>query len=311
MSMSFSKLIVVVIGGASPGIKETWPFIAAGRDMLPFPLAIQCFSQDQADRIMKLQIGTIKFIERNSPRTIFETLATLKEDIAGIFPNHEEFYSIVYGRKVGIFLDRPTAMAQVNGLEIRKFQKFKTLIEALRFMIFKGDICDDDSQLDSTSFSCNTNSLVTIHQSSASQRQHRVPQPAGFQQLAARFEQLQVTSPSPYQSAGSPSPSPPIALHYTRSLSGITGTVFIGESHNFDLDSPPAGVLGIAAEKYLFAHGYQASAIWSIIHAFREANSSQDFTHYPCARGMPLLEAEYLFELISGRDVYLPDGVTI
>lgn len=133
----------------------------------------------------------------------------------------------------------------------------------------------------------------------------------GFQQLAAQFEQLQVTSPSPYQSAGSPSPSPPIALHYTRSLSGITGTVFIGESHNFDLDSPPAGVLGIAAEKYLFAHGYQASAIWSIIHAFREANSSQDFTHYLCARGMPLLEAEYLFELISGRDVYLPDGVTI
>lgn len=104
------------------------------------------------------------------------------------------------------------------------------------------------------------------------------------------------------------SSSQPIIRHYNRSLSGITGTVFVGESDIVDLDSPPTGVLGPAAEKYLFAHGYQASAIWSIIHAFREGYSIQDFTNYICARGMPLLEAEYIFELISGHDIYLDDG---
>lgn len=125
----------------------------------------------------------------------------------------------------------------------------------------------------------------------------------GLQQLAARFEQLQVTAPD--------NSSPPIIFHYNRSLSGITGTVFVRESHNTDSDSPPAGILGIDAEKYLFTHGYQVSAIWSVIHAFREGYSSQDFTNYLCTRGMPLLEAEYLFELISGCDVYLCDSVLI
>ncbi|KAG1790328.1 uncharacterized protein HD556DRAFT_1242477, partial [Suillus plorans] len=75
---------------------------------------------------------------------------------------------------------RSMAIAQVNGLEIRKFQKFKTLIEALRFMIFKGNIPNDESQLTSTGLTCDTKSFVMIHQSSTSQRQRRVPQPAGM-----------------------------------------------------------------------------------------------------------------------------------
>ncbi|KAG2093706.1 uncharacterized protein F5147DRAFT_779220 [Suillus discolor] len=307
--MSSSKLIVAVLGGPSPGIKEAWPSITSGHDTDPFPLAIQCFSQDQADRIMRLQNYTVKFIEGNSPSTIFATLAIFKEDITGFFPNHEEFFSIVHGWKVGIFLDRPMALAQVNGLEIQKFHKFKTLIEALHFMIFKGNIPNDESQLTSTGLTRDTKSFVTIHRSSTSQRQHGVPQPASLQQLATQFKQLQVKSPTSYQSIDSS--SLPIVFHYNRSLSGITGIVFVGESDNINSDSPPAGVLGIDAEKYLFAYGYQASAIWSIIHAFREGHSSQDFTNYLCTRGMPLLEAKYLFELISGRDVYLCDSAFI
>ncbi|KAG1832769.1 hypothetical protein EV424DRAFT_1533453 [Suillus variegatus] len=249
--MSSSKMIVAVLGGPSPGIKEAWPFVTSDHDACAFPIAMQCFSQDQVDRIMRLLDGT-------------------PEDIAGFFPNHEEFYSIIYGWKV-------------NGLEIRKLQKFNMLIEALRFMIFKGNIPNDESQLTSTGLTCDTKSFVTIRQSSTSQRQRGVPQPAGLQQLAAQFEQLQVTAPD--------NSSPPIIF-----------TI---------IDSPPAGILGIDAEKYLFTHGYQVSAIWSVIHAFREGYSSQDFTNYLCTRGMPLLEAEYLFELISGCDVYLCDSVLI
>ncbi|KAG2369300.1 hypothetical protein BDR07DRAFT_1477305 [Suillus spraguei] len=130
-----------------------------------------------------------------------------------------------------------------------------------------------------------------------------------LQQLSTQFEQLQVRSPSPYCSLSSS--TLPIILHYNRSLSGITKTVYVGESDSIGIDSPPAGILGIAAEKYLFAHGYQVSATWSIIHAFREANSSQDFTNYLCARGMAMLEAKYIFELISGCAIYLDDDVII
>ncbi|KAG1729164.1 hypothetical protein EDB19DRAFT_1913535 [Suillus lakei] len=114
--------------------------------------------------------------------------------------------------------------------------------------------------------------------------------------------------PSPSTTSSSPS----VVLRHNRSLAGITGTVLVGEEiDGMDPDTPPVGVLGVTAEKYLNSHGYQASAVWSIIHAYREGYCSQDFTNYICARGMPLLEAEYLFELISGWSVYLVDDAVI
>ncbi|KAG2363363.1 hypothetical protein BDR07DRAFT_1483728 [Suillus spraguei] len=108
------------------------------------------------------------------------------------------------------------------------------------------------------------------------------------------------------------SSSPSVILRHNRSLAGITGTVLVREEiDDADPDIPPIGILGVAAKKYLNLHGYQALAIWSIIHAYREGYCSQDFTNYICARGMPLLEAEYLFELISGQSVYLVDHTMI
>ncbi|KAG2029492.1 hypothetical protein BDR03DRAFT_1018317 [Suillus americanus] len=306
---------------------------------------------------MKLQNSLVKFIEGNSASSIVDTLAS-STDITSLFPHHTEFYSIVYGRRVGIFLEKTTALMQVNGLQICKFHKFNTLLDALKYMILKGGpVRDVESQ---------HNLPQRTRHVSTPPRHRIVPQDAVLQQLSSAFEEqlhVHISSDSAPRSVSSspstalplpiilhhrtrsnagtisqspsmaalpvilrhntrsnagavsicPSPSttsssPSVILHHNRSLAGITGTVLVGEeTEDMDPDTPPVGVLGVAAEKYLNSHGYQASAVWSIIHAYREGYCSQDFTDFICARGMPLLEAEYLFELISGRSVYLVD----
>lgn len=109
------------------------------------------------------------------------------------------------------------------------------------------------------------------------------------------------------------SPRPPPWIHHrVRTLAGVVGSVpvtdDIGTDDAQDLeDFPPWGILGDSAERYLQAHGYKVSAVWSIIHAFKDAFGPDDFMAYVCPKGMPVLEAAYIYELISGRDVWLRD----
>ncbi|KAG2361658.1 hypothetical protein BDR07DRAFT_1485616 [Suillus spraguei] len=278
---------------------------------------------------MKLQNSLVKFIKGNLASSIIDTLAS-STDITSLFPHHTEFYSIVYGRRVVYFLK---TLMQVNGLQICKFHKFNTLLDALKYMILKGG------------------PVRTLNLSTTSLKGHVMcPLLQGIvlylkmQQLSSAFEEqlhMHISSDSaPRSVSSSPStalPLPVILHHHTRSNAGTIsqspsmvalpvilhhntrsnagavpcwhyGTVLVGEeTDDMDPDTPPVGVLGVAAKKYLNSHGYQALAVWSIIHAYREGYCSQDFTDFICARGMPLLEAEYLFELISGRSVYLVD----
>ncbi|KAG2117888.1 uncharacterized protein F5147DRAFT_768029 [Suillus discolor] len=71
-------------------------------------------------------------------------------------------------------------------------------------------------------------------------------------------------------------------------------------------DFLPRGTLGDSAERYLQAHGYKVSAVWSIIHAFKDAFGPDDFMAYVCPKGMPVLEAAYIYELISALDPTKP-----
>lgn len=89
-----------------------------------------------------------------------------------------------------------------------------------------------------------------------------------------------------------------------RTLSGIVGEVKYSNDDVDEDDYPPEGILGLAAERYLKAHGYKASAVWAIIYAFNQSWGPQEFVSRLSPKGMPILEAEYLFELISGRDIW-------
>ena len=47
--------------------------------------------------------------------------------------------------------------------------------------------------------------------------------------------------------------------------------------------------------------------MWAILYAFNELYGSQEFVSHLSAKGMPILEAEYMFKLISGCDIWLTE----
>jgi hypothetical protein len=96
---------------------------------------------------------------------------------------------------------------------------------------------------------------------------------------------------------------------FVRSLAGIVGEEYSPPDPNFrnSEDYPPRGLLGLAAERYLEAHGYKGSAMFHILLGFKEAYSALDFVNYICPRGIPQAEAVYIYELISGSDIGCDD----
>lgn len=90
-------------------------------------------------------------------------------------------------------------------------------------------------------------------------------------------------------------------------LLGIAGEVKNPEDDVNQEGYPPPGVLGLAAERYLRAHGYRASAMWAILYTFNRSYGPQEFVSHLSTKGMPILEAEYMFKLISGCDIWLTE----
>jgi hypothetical protein len=101
----------------------------------------------------------------------------------------------------------------------------------------------------------------------------------------------------------SPSRSYRAVLKYTRTLSQIIG-VITDPAVLADLErqSTPAG-LGVAADAYLDAHGYDASVKLHIAHAYRSSNDVDRFLTYLCSRGMAHAEAQWLFNYISSDNL--------
>lgn len=91
-------------------------------------------------------------------------------------------------------------------------------------MIFKGNIPNDESQLTSTGLTCDTKSFVTIHQSSTSQRQRGVPQPAGMFFFHSSYSLwLFHKVYSSLQLDSSSFKWPPLTIHHRPSFSTIIG----------------------------------------------------------------------------------------
>lgn len=61
-------------------------------------------------------------------------------------------------------------------------------------------------------------------------------------------------------------------------------------------DSSP---LGVRANNYLWAHGYQPGSIRLIQRAYESANGIDDFTTELGDAGVPIAEGRYIFSLID------------
>ncbi|KIK33060.1 hypothetical protein CY34DRAFT_18626 [Suillus luteus UH-Slu-Lm8-n1] len=317
-----SVIYCFIIGGDSPGCKTKRPFIAASRTSPPFPLAVYCTQAEQVSAISAVQ-PLVSELDLTQPLDYIAATLGQSPTVASILSNHDRFYPVVYGRHPGVYLSWENAEPEVTGCGIRKFQRVKTFADSLVFMITKGEhhAVDDLPALKLPSPSLRM--LSPKHEFPSLQSLGGKAQLTSAADLRLNFAMhdmsiSQTVDRSSNNSSSSRSlphahsslHSPSYIHHLVRTLAGVVDSVSVatqtstGDAHGSE-DFPPSGILGIDAERYLHAHGYKASAVWSIIHAFKDAYGPDDFMAYVCPKGMPMLEAAYIYELISGRDVWL------
>ncbi|KAG0708174.1 hypothetical protein DFH29DRAFT_871091 [Suillus ampliporus] len=218
---------------------------------------------------------------------------------------------------------RENAEPEVTGCDIQKFQHVKTFADSLIFMIMKGTYHAVNDLPVPALPSSSLQTLSPKHKFPSLQplggKAHDTSTSAADCGLSSAMHDMSISQTVDQSSdrsssscslphARSSSQSPPYIHHLVRTLAGVVDSVSVAAQTNTgnvcDLeDFPPPGILGIDADRYLHAHGYKASAVWSIIHAFKDAYGPDDFMAYVCPKGMPVLEAAYIYELISGRDV--------
>ncbi|KAG1797980.1 hypothetical protein EV424DRAFT_1546419 [Suillus variegatus] len=221
--------------------------------------------------------------------------------VASVLSSHDRFYPVVYGRHPGVYLSWENAELEVTGCDIRIFQHVKTFADSLVFMIMKGayHTVNDlpvlglpSSSVQMLSPKREFPSLKTfggkVHDASTSATDLNLSSAMHNMSIVQTVDQSSnrgSSSRSLPPARSSPRP-PPWIHHRVRTLAGVVGSVPVTDD----------------IERYLQAHGYKVSAVWSIIHAFKDAFGPDDFMAYVCPKGMPVLEAAYIYELISGRD---------
>ncbi|KAG1807732.1 hypothetical protein EV424DRAFT_1543714 [Suillus variegatus] len=306
-----------VLGGQDPGIADAHPFIASGHTAPPFPLVVVCESIMQAQHVMTLQSFINSLGQQVSQTSLIDALLQ-SEALQAIFTHCKQFYPVVYGRNVGIYLSWEVALQQVNGRQIWKFKKTKTFIEAIEFMLTKGNVSMPALPTflpPHAAMSRATPSWSNIHASSRTTTSS-VPgsckQKQGVTDTADALSMLSLDVEDACQppiSQPTQPKQPCMIYRYVRSLTGIVGEEYGPPDPNIrdSEDYPPRGLLGLAAEKYLDAHGYKGSAVFHILLGFKEAYSPLDFVNYICPRGIPQAEVIYIYELISGSNIGCDD----
>lgn len=78
------------------------PWIEAGTESPPFPVAIKCDSRDESSQVLSLQ----PLIKKLAERPIDEIVARLisSKEVAQVIPSRETlFYAVLKGYRVGIY----------------------------------------------------------------------------------------------------------------------------------------------------------------------------------------------------------------
>ncbi|KAF9242902.1 hypothetical protein BU15DRAFT_43619, partial [Melanogaster broomeanus] len=322
------------------------PFIASGSKTPPFPIAIYCHSDNHVSQMTELN-ALIEKIDLNKPTlTIATSVANVtgsmfpdhdrwypvaKGRYTGIYVDWDDALPEVNGRsdwhfqRVATFCDtlvfmitkgKITEAANIppQGSDVQTAElSDQPMLPALQ--VYRPNPPKRHSS------STTKPSLTPMPELSLTPSFKRLSVQSGS---ASRTSSLRSTVSS--VSPSTISNSPPYTLHtarvteqqpsaragvpvfcFIRSLQGVVGQIVSAKDDLPESDYPPYGILGFPAEKYLKVHGYKASAVWSIIYAFKESYGPHHFITLLCLKGMPQLEVEYLFELITGRGLFLSE----
>ncbi|KAG1902814.1 uncharacterized protein F5891DRAFT_1185944 [Suillus fuscotomentosus] len=228
----------------------------------------------------------IKSLSQQVPPISVTDSLLQSQALKAIFSHHTPFYPVVCSRNVGIYLTWEVASRQVSRQQVRKFKKTRTFVEAVEFMLTRGNKTTPTQSISlplCAPVSPTHPSSLKLHISSRTMARPSVTQPTN---------------------------SEPCKIYcLTRSLAGVVGEEYgpPDPSIRSSEEYPPCGLLGLAAEKYLDAHGYKGSTIFHILLGFTEVYCASYFVDYVCPRGVSQAEAIYIYELISSPDTWWED----
>ena len=139
------------------------PMIVSRKTNPPFPLAVQCRTQDEANSVLQLQplIAKLEAIRPSLDLIALAGSLAYSEEIAGLNVGDgiTTFYAMYFGNRIGIFLEkyvfsstydivvknyillnsRALANTAISGAKVQGMLKFSTFREALYFMVSKGN----------------------------------------------------------------------------------------------------------------------------------------------------------------------------
>ncbi|KAG1781486.1 hypothetical protein EV702DRAFT_1041995 [Suillus placidus] len=261
LTISTKMVAFAVLGGRDPD-----PFIATGKTAPAFPLIVACESTKQAQHVMTLQ-PFINMLSQQVLQTNFVDALLQSDALKAIFPHRTPFYPVVYGRSVGIYLSWDAALQQVNGRQIRKFKKTRLFVEAVEFILTKGNEPMPTQPTLPPLYAPATPSRSKIHVSSRTMAGTVPALCRPKQSVTDAADALSTLSldigDAPQPSISQPTqPGPHTIYRYIRSLTGIVGEEY----------SPPDPSMRNSED-------YKGSAVFHILLGFKEAYCPLDFVN--------------------------------
>ncbi|KAG6884739.1 hypothetical protein C0992_005851 [Termitomyces sp. T32_za158] len=138
--METARPRIVVLGGASPGLRESMPFLTRGKHHPVFPLPVKCLSSDDAKRINRLQAFVQRLVEEELDLESMQNRIWRSLFISQFVG---PYWAVFLGRIPGIYSEWEGPNNAATQLEVSKSHfascsEFSTFCGALIFMVSKG-----------------------------------------------------------------------------------------------------------------------------------------------------------------------------
>ncbi|KAJ7444119.1 hypothetical protein B0H11DRAFT_1931281 [Mycena galericulata] len=136
-----SLKIYTVLGGESPGVVSTAPFLGDKQPSPILPIIIKCTSHPEANAAFGLQNLFKRFGHdkaEQQPEDFAREISASRQ-ILDLFAASGPFYAVYKGKGSRAIYVKNYPQDQVHGVVSPKFQRFESIKDALVYMVLRGD----------------------------------------------------------------------------------------------------------------------------------------------------------------------------
>ncbi|KAG6895143.1 hypothetical protein C0993_010076 [Termitomyces sp. T159_Od127] len=197
--MDSARPRIVVLGGPSPGMKESMPFFTRGKHHPIFPLPVKCLSFDNAQQINRLQAFIQRIIEENLDLQAMQDRIWHSHFISQF---SGAYWAVFLGKIPGIYTewegpDNAATQLNVTNSRFAASSEFTTLRGALIYMVSKGTNFrgDEDPDYYTSTYDPQAHTFPTPSRSSGQTRATTTPSHSSGQTRSAVLRTPSPTKP--------------------------------------------------------------------------------------------------------------------